>query len=209
MRKLLLALCVLGISACTGGSADDAAKGDTSTSTPEVEVLDTGPVFSSDDEVAVTTTTITTTTTATLPPSNAGEGGKSLGPLDGNDLEVETEDGTVQIGNAELPGGLDSTFPLPDGLAIDLASETSTDLGFSGTTSASLDDLADFFAAELPAAGYDISSTQVLEETFVAYAFDGSDGVGQIIISQSPGGQSRTVVVAVGDGNGEEATIPD
>jgi hypothetical protein len=206
MRRLAVVLCaasVLGASACTGGSIDEVAP-----TTGPTTVAAQAP--STDVEPPVTGPPTTTPPVIADPlASNTGEGAKTLGALEGNDLEIDTEFGTVQIGNADVPDGLDERFPLPDDLAVELATETPTDLGFSATSSLTLAELADFYSTELPKAGYEISSTQEVEGTLVVFGFDGLDRAGQIVISQSPGGETRTIVVALGDGTGEKENVPD
>lgn len=202
--RLRVACCVLGIvavPACSGGS-DEA--------TPPTSVG--APATVADDEPSTTIVAETepaTESDTTLPPSQAGDDAKSLGPLEDNDLEIETDEGLLQIGDAEVPPGLPAAFPLPADLSIQLATETATDLGFSGTTPSAFDELAAFYASELPAAGYAITSTETVEGVFIAYGFDGADGTGQVAISRSPGGATRTILVTFGDGDGEEATVPD
>ena len=202
--RLRVACCVLGlvgVSACSGES-DEA--------TPPTNVGAQATV--ADDQPSTTVIADpepATDSATTLPPSQAGDDAKSLGPLEDNDLDIETDEGLLQIGNAEVPPGLPAAFPLPADLSIQLATETATDLGFSGTTPSAFDELAAFYATELPTAGYAITSTETVEGVFVSYVFDGADGTGQVAISRSPGGATRTILVTFGDGAGEEATVAD
>ncbi len=57
-----------------------------------------------------------------------------LGPLGETDVEFDTDDGSVQIGEAEVPGVVDDDFPIPGGLDIQLASASGDDAGFIGVT---------------------------------------------------------------------------
>jgi hypothetical protein len=136
-------------------------------------------------------------------------GGESLGPLSDPDLdvEIETDEGTVQIGDAEVPAGLDPAFPLPDDLGVQLASETTTDIGFSGTTAQSIGELTEFYATELPRSGYTITETQIVEGVLAVFTFEGRDRFGQVAISETPGAATSTVLVTIGDGVGQEETV--
>lgn len=117
-----------------------------------------------------------------------------LGPLGETDVEFETDDGSVQIGEAEVPEVVGDDFPVPGGLDIQLASASGDDAGFSGVTDSTFDELLDFFEAELPAAGYDVVRSQFVDGTVAVIDFSGGSGNGQLAISSAPGG-GRSVLV--------------
>lgn len=160
---------------------------------------------SASSEPALDVTVSTSIEGGTPPPATAG--GESLGPLGQTDLDVETDEGTVQIGEADVPASLDTTFPLPRDLDVQLASETATDLGFSGTTALGIDELTQFYATGLPESGYTITATQLVEGVLSVFTFEGQDRFGQVAISETPGADSSTVLVTVGDGVGQEETV--
>jgi hypothetical protein len=134
-------------------------------------------------------------------------GGVALGPLGETDVDVETDAGTVQIGTADVPAGVDPEFPLPDDLDVQLASETPTDLGFSGVTSIGIDALVDFYANELPLAGYTVTGTQLIEGVLGVFTFEGRGQFGQVAISETPGASTTTLLVTLGDGVGQEEDV--
>ena len=141
---------------------------------------------------------------APVPP---GVGGEATGPLGSNEIRVDTDAGTVQIGSGSVPDRLGPSFPLPADFVVELASETETDLGFSGTTDESLDDLIELFETGLPTVGYPIVSIDRRGSRFAVFEFANDVGLGQVAISQAPSGDGYTVIVAFGDGDGDEAQL--
>lgn len=136
------------------------------------------------------------------PPVPDGSGGESLGPLGSTDVELETEEGTVQIGDADVPE-LAAGFPVPDGLDVQLASETGTDAGFSGVAPESVASYADFYRSALPDAGYDITSERQpgadddADPSVVLFTFESDDRMGDIVIAQAPGGTDTSIIVTI------------
>ena len=133
----------------------------------------------------------------------AVEGGQELGPLGSTELDVDTGEGTVQLGDADVPG-LAGAFPIPDGLDIQLASETATDAGFSGVIEGSVATLADFYARGLQPAGFAIITEQRLPEgaadedlSAVVFAFESDDQEGSVAIARAPGIGSASIVVTI------------
>lgn len=148
---------------------------------------------------AAETSTVDGSVARSLPPGEdrplpVGDEPEVLGPLGETEVEFETEDGLVQIGAAEVPDGVSDDFPIPDGLEIQLASQAGDDAGFSGISDLTFAELVAFFDAELPAAGYDSTQTQLTDGVVAVYEFDGPDGAGNIVISSAPGG-GRSVLV--------------
>ena len=115
-----------------------------------------------------------------------GRAPEVLGPIGKTDIEYETEDGVVQIGVAEVPEEVSSSFPLPPDLDVQISSTSGSDAGFSGVSELSFDDLVEFFNTELPLAGYTISEDQLVAGVVAVYEFDGPDGNGQIAIRRLP-----------------------
>lgn len=137
-----------------------------------------------------------------------GVGGEETGPLGDTELDLETDEGSVQIGRGDVPSSLDPSFPLPPDLVVQLATETEADLGFSGTTELTLEALDELYRSGLPAAGYEVVDVQEVEGVLLAFTFEGPSGVGQVAITQTPGGTGWTLVVAIGDGEGQEEDVP-
>lgn len=141
-----------------------------------------------------------------LPP---GTGGTATGALEDADAQIETDTGTIQIGVAEVPAGVSPTFPIPDDLDVQLSSSTDTDFGFSGVSTRSIAELAEFYDAELAAAGYVISTRQETPGVLAVFAFERDDEFGQVAISSAPG-SGTSVLVTIGDGTTRtEAAVDD
>ncbi len=117
-----------------------------------------------------------------------------LGPLGETEVEFETDDGLVQVGSAEVPDLVASSFPLPDDIDVQLASESGDQAGFSGVTQLTYAALIDFYDTELRAAGYDSTRSQFVDGVVAVYDFDGADGAGQLAISSAPGGGHSLLV---------------
>ena len=191
-RGVLLALIVAG-AAFVGCTADESTES-TSTSSPSTLT-----------ETTVGAATPTTTESgpdfgdvATAPPGAAGE---ATGPLGSTELRVETDAGTVQIGSGSVPERLGSAFPLPLDFVVELASETTTDLGFSGTTQLSFDELIELYETGLPEAGYAIEAVDRGGSEFAVFEFSNDDGIGEVGITEAPGSSTRFVIVTFGDGD--------
>jgi hypothetical protein len=117
-----------------------------------------------------------------------------LGPLSQADAEFETEGGGVSLGDAEVPDAVSASFPVPDGLDVQLASQVGEAAGFSGVTDLGFDALVAFYDTELPAAGYESTRSQFVDAVIAVYDFDGPDGSGQVAISSAPGGGHSVLV---------------
>ncbi len=183
---IVIAALVVG---CTSGEDSSAPSSAASPSSTEaVGPTTTGP--GSDENEVVT-----------VP---EGVGGEAIGPLGSTQLRVETDEGTVQIGSGSVPERLASGFPLPSDFVVQLASETSTDLGFSGTSDLAFDELVELYESGLPEAGYVIVSVDRSGSEFAVFEFRNDLGVGQVAISNASGTAAHTVIVAFGDGDRSE-----
>lgn len=134
------------------------------------------------------------------PPDSAGE---STGPIDDAEVELETDEGTVQIGEAEVPEAAQTGFPIPDDLDVQLASDAGSDVGFTGVSAMSVDDLIGFYEVGLVAAGFTITDSQVVEGSLAVYSFESDTAEGQVAISEAPGGEGSSVLVTLSDGSPE------
>jgi len=123
-----------------------------------------------------------------------GDEPQVLGPLGQTDAEFETEDGAISIGDADVPDAVSASFPLPEGLDVQLASQAGGAAGFSGVTDLDFDDLLAFYDSEFPAAGYESKRSQFVDGVIAVSDFDGLDGSGQVAITSAPGG-GRSVPV--------------
>lgn len=123
-----------------------------------------------------------------------GDDPEVFGPLGETEAEFETEDGRVQIGSGDVPDAVADSFPIPDGLVVQLSSQEGTQAGFSGVTDTAFDELVAFFESELPAAGYDLEPSRFVDGVVAVYDFESPDGSGQLAISSAPGGSHSVVV---------------
>ena len=182
MRRVagLLAVAVVGLSACSSSEGGEAGPTTTESSSPATSRPTTTPAAPTSTDFG-----------RTLP---EGDESEVLGPLGETDVVVETEDGSVQIGSAAVPESIDGQFPLPDDFDVQIASEEGEVSGLSGVSSLSFEDLVDFYAAELPAAGYAVDAGQFVEGVVAVYDFAGSQGAGQLAISSAPGGGHSVLV---------------
>lgn len=208
---------VLALSACDGGTDDVGAPPTTASTTPSTDEPPdasatapppTVPVSSTDTGDGATSATATTrpvpvpgpTSDIAVPPD--AEGGESLGPLGSTEVELTSEDGSVQIGSADLPG-LAERFPLPAGTRLELASETTTDAGFSGVAPGSVLDQADFYREALPAAGFTILDEQRPtgaddpDPAVVLFTFESDEREGELAITSAPGGDGASIIVTI------------
>ncbi|MDW3212576.1 MAG: hypothetical protein R8G01_01150 [Ilumatobacteraceae bacterium] len=205
---------VLALSGCDGddgaagvppsapSSSVDERSGGTETGAPPTPApADVAPTSSS--TVAAPTTVVP----APIPTSEVavpadGAGGESLGPLGSTDVELTSEDGSVQIGSADLPGLADG-FPLPEGTELELASETTTDAGFSGVAPGTVLDQADFYREALPAAGFTILDEQRPtgaddpDPAVVLFTFESDEREGELAITSAPGGDGASIIVTI------------
>ncbi|MDJ0769334.1 MAG: hypothetical protein QNJ12_11090, partial [Ilumatobacter sp.] len=134
--------------------------------------------------------------------------GEATGPLASADVDLDTSKGRVEIGSAEVPDAA-ADFPLPDDLVVLLASETSSDAGFTGESELDVDTLAAFYESALPGAGYEIVSVQATPGVFAVFGFEDAETVGQVAISNAATTAGSSVIVAIGDGAGTETSLPD
>ncbi len=154
-------------------------------------VLLAGACTSDDDGSATTSPSVADDMEIAVPDGDEAE---VLGPLGETELEVETDDGRVQIGVAEVPDNVAPSFPIPDDLVVQISSESGTNAGFSGVSELSFEELLEFYEREFSAAGYDWTQEQIVDGVVAVYSFDGPDGVGDLAISSAPSG-GRSVLV--------------
>jgi hypothetical protein len=157
------------------------------------------------------TTTIadaaTTSTTAAPEPEPIGEAADldrtlppetdvaTLGPLGSTQTTIPTGEGEVSIGGGAVPASA-GDFPVPDGLEVQITTETAEALGFTGRIDGELADLVGFFEDMLPAAGYEIIDRTAVPGVFTRLLLDGPL-VGDVVISGEPGGSGWTIAVAL------------
>ena len=196
MNKALLGLVlVLALAACSG--TDDAGQSTSlvATSAPDAS---TAPAT-----VAPTTTEgqqageLPREALDELGPTKAPEtGGESTGPLGQTRLDIDTGEGSLQVGVGELPASA-SGFPLPADVVVELASETPDATGFSGTSQSSVRDLAEFYRTSLPEAGFTMIEERTPTPTVVLIEFEGASASGDLALSGAPGGGRTTVIVTL------------
>ena len=219
MRRVAVAAVavVFVLSACDGDAGETAVSSSVPPSTADAASADAAtaapPTLPSTDDGSASSPTVTAPPTTLVPipePTSEvavpadGAGGESLGPLGSTDVELTSEDGSVQIGSADLPG-LAGGFPLPDGIELDLASETATDAGFSGVAPGSVLEQAQFFRAALPAAGFTIiderrpTGDDDPDPAVVLFTVESADLEGEIAITSAPGGLGASIIVAIAE----------
>ena len=203
----------------TSSETDASFDGSTDTDT-DTNTDDDG---SEGDTSATTSNSTTSTTTrqgantvpvSTTQPSTGGDdppdgGGTATGALADADVVVETDEGTIQIGVADVPDGVSATFPIPADLDVQLSSATDTDFGFSGVSAGSVDELAAFYVEGLELAGYQITARQEIAGTLAVYTFERAEEFGQVAISSAPGGGGSSVLVTIGDGTSRTEVSAD
>lgn len=194
-RALLGLVLVVTLAACSG--TDDAGQ---STSPVATTAPDTSTA-----PAAVAPTTTEGQQVGELPPEALDElgpteapetGGESTGPLGSTRLDIDTGDGSLQIGLGEVPASA-SGFPLPADMVVELASETSDATGFSGISQSSVQDLAEFYRTSLPEAGFTVIEERTPTPTVVLIEFGGPSASGDLALSAAPGGGGTTVIVAL------------
>lgn len=117
-----------------------------------------------------------------------------LGPLGDTDAQFETEDGLVQVGDADVPDAIARSFPIPDGLDVQLSSSAGPQSGLSGVIDMSFDELVKFYETTLAPAGFDHERSQFVEGVVAVFDFEGPDGSGQLAIASAPGGGHSVLV---------------
>ena len=191
----------LVLGACSGGDEEAAP---TPTPTPVVESFEAEQVEREVDEdqpIPTPEAISDEPTDLDRPPQPADSAGEATGPLDDADLELESDEGTVQIGgDAEVPDNVNEAFPIPEDFEVQIASAAGEDAGFSGVTALSIDELIAFYTEGLEAAGYEITDRQEIEDTLAVYAFERGDEEGQVAISEAPGGAASSVLVTISSG---------
>ncbi len=227
---VLLTLALLGAATgCSGGSEGEPDDAGAETTTDEGAGLDAsldadetaaGEPTDGDDGADSSPAPAATSTVEPVPtPRDAfdvdrpevpdGSGAEATGPLGSTDLELETDEGSVAIGDAEVPE-LARDFPVPDGLEVQLASETATDAGFSGTAPGLVSNVAAFYRSALGEAGFSITQdTQVpsaedlpsgVQPTVVLVQFESPTKQGDIAITPAPGSAELvSVIVAIAE----------
>ena len=176
----MIALAGVVLLGCTSGSDDDTTEPSAPPSTAVVvqSTEPEGPPTSDDFD-------------RSLP---EGDDPEVLGPLGETQIDVETEDGGVQIGSASVPDAVDDAFPLPDDLVVQIASESGAVSGFSGVSQLSFAELVEFYEIALPAAGYESTRSRFVDDVVAVFDFEGPAGDGQVAVSSAPGG-GRSVLV--------------
>lgn len=218
----LVALCLVGAAACSSADEetsntspapatstepdasadrDDVDRDDVDRDGAEDGSSDRGDDPASDGDP--TDTGGETTPTTSVPPEAADEGLAApdgdeptvLGPLGSTEVELDTGDGTVQIGAGDVPDLIPVAFPQPDDLVVQIASDTDGSAGYSGVSRIGFDDLLQLYRDGLPAAGYDLIDDTVTAGSLAVLAFDGPDGSGEVVLSTpAPGGGTSVIV---------------
>jgi len=151
-----------------------------------------------DDPVAVETTVARSLPPGVDRPLPEGDEPEVFGPLGETEVELETDEGVVQIGAGDVPAVVADGFPLPDDLVVQLASQAGDDGGFSGVSDVGFEELVDLYAVELVAAGYEVEQTQLVEGVVAVFEFTGPDGSGSVAITTAPGGGRNILVTFTG-----------
>lgn len=190
--KRLLALIVVAVSAC---SSDGGDTGSASTAAAPTSGASTAPSPSSSVTVGDELPSDATVSDA-VPDSSlvAPPDPTVFGELGETDVTITGDRGTLQLGDVDRPAGLDPDFPLPDDLAIVLASEVEGSLGVTGQSGVAFDDAIAFYRSRLPSAGYDVEERQFVEGVVAVFAFDGPNGSGDVAVSAGPGGGTTVIV---------------
>jgi hypothetical protein len=114
-------------------------------------------------------------------------------------MDVTTDEGRVQVGTGEVPDGA-AGVPLPDDFAVDLASETATDLGFSGTTALPFDEVVEFYRELLPAAGFEVTDGATAPGAFQILDVTDGEWTGNVLIASSPSTTDTRITIALQTG---------
>jgi len=122
----------------------------------------------------------------------AGGGGDVDIDLDDENggISIETSEGSMQIGNAEIPDGFPESIPLPDDATIVSAMSFSEDDGANFNVTMTVPGAADALAADLEdqltANGYEIVGTFDQDmncESTSSVQFPGPEWSGQLIVA--------------------------
>lgn len=107
--------------------------------------------------------------------------------LDGDQITVDGPDGQVSVGQG-LPADFPADFPLPPGAeAQGGAAGAGRDVVAAFQADGSVQEVADFFASELPAAGYEITQTAGDGATGQVYSVSGNGWTGEVAVGQGVG----------------------
>lgn len=178
--------------------SDTTAPAPTVTARPVTTVTPTSEAIApaANDEPSEATSAVTPALTATSDVVRRDDGGgRSLGALGDTELRLDTDDGVVQIGDGTIPVRA-SAIPMPDDRTVELVTETADAAGFTATSAATIAELAAFYRAELPLAGFDITSDERLGDA-VQLSVVGRGAVADILLAEAPGGRGTTIVVAI------------
>ena len=193
-----IAVCLIAV----GCSSDDDSR---SAATTDVELeAGTAPdqaTATTEPEPEPTSATSSVPRDSASPPASSSPTATSappdpttFGELGETDAVITGDRGTLQIGDVDLPASLAADFPLPDDLAVVLASEVDDSLGFTGSTALGFDDAVGLYRAGLPAAGYVVEAGQFIDGVVAVFAFDGPNGNGDVVLSASPRGGTDVIV---------------
>lgn len=134
----------------------------------------------------------------------AGGGGDVEIDLDDEDggISIETSEGSMQIGNADIPDGFPDSIPLPADATIMSAMAFSEDDGANFNVTMTAPGTADAMAADLEgqltANGYEIVGTfeqDINGESTKSLQFQGPDWAGQLIVAGTSGDSTVSYTV--------------
>lgn len=195
---------------CSGDDTSSSAATSLAATSTTTDVPADDPADDQTDGSIADSSMPTTAPMTTEPAEPPEGGGTATGALGDADIQLETEEGTIQIGVAEVPDGVSGTFPIPADLDVQLSSATETDFGFSGVSAMGIAELAAFYEVGLIEAGYEITARQDVEGVLAVYTFERAAESGQVAISSAPGGAGSSVIVTIGDGtSATEASLGD
>jgi hypothetical protein len=186
----LAALAAVGTLAACSGSIDSAESVATASEAFETERADEADPSSSAPPVTQLSPEAREELGSLRPPATGGE---SVGPLGQTVLDVDTGEGSVQIGEGEVPSMM-AGLPAPDGLQVQLASSTEEAAGYSGVSTSSIRSIEDFFRSELVARGFSVEDESP-SPTIVVLRFASPEGDGDVALSEAPGGGGTSVIV--------------
>ena len=213
----VVAVYVLALGACTNAGDDSGSQPTTAatfgaapTAPPEpvpVTTIDTmtitEPVEDGDGSVSSGVAEPPLDTSDVARGSIPEGAGQELGPLGSTVLDVDTGAGRVQLGDADVPT-MAASFPVPDGLDVQLSSETANDAGFSGVIEGTVVEFADFYVLGLPAAGFEVLSEQRVPEgadpldlRAVVLVFESAEQEGSVAIALAPGEEMVSILVTI------------
>jgi hypothetical protein len=191
VKTALLLIAVVMVSSCSGGGDSGAP-----TASPDVSAAPTTDLLM--PEVTDDVPPLTQLSPEAHEELGALEqpvtGGESTGPLGQTVLELDTGDGSVQIGEGEVPASM-AELPVPDDLLVELSSSTDDAAGFSGVSEQSVEDLAKFYREELASAGFRLVSDDTPAASITVLSFEGESGSGGVALSEAPRGAGTTVIM--------------